>query len=128
MPATTPKYDIQVEVETQYLADRSDPAQNHYVFAYTITICNVGSMGAQLLSRRWVINDANGTTEHVQGDGVVGETPYIEPGEFFRYTSGTHIETPVGSMHGSYLMVADDSVEFNAEIPEFALSAAAVLH
>ncbi len=128
MPAPTSKYDIQVEVETQYLADRSDPAQNHYVFAYTITIYNVGSMGAQLLSRRWIINDANGTTEQVQGDGVVGETPYIEPGEFFRYTSGTHIETPVGSMCGSYLMVADDAVEFNAEIPEFVLSAAPALH
>lgn len=118
-PAT---HKIDVEVETEYLAEQSLPTQNRYVFAYTITIRNVGTMAAKLITRHWVITDANSNVQEVHGEGVVGEQPHIEPGEGFQYTSGTMLETPVGSMHGSYQMIADDGVSFDAIIPPFTLA------
>jgi len=121
-------YSIQVEVETQYVKEQSLPDQDHYVFAYTITIYNSGSMPAQLLSRHWIITDANNRVQEVKGEGVVGEQPHLKPGEQYRYTSGTMLETPVGTMRGSYKMLADDSVEFDAEIPAFTLSMPRTLH
>ena len=113
---------IDVQVETQYLPEQSLPDQNRYVFAYTITIRNVGTMAAKLMSRHWVITDANSNVQEVHGEGVVGEKPHILPGEGFQYTSGTMLETPVGSMHGSYQMVGDDGVRFDAPISAFTLA------
>ena len=121
-------YRIEVEVETQYIAEQSLPDQDHFVFAYTITIYNSGEVPAQLLRRHWVITDANNKVQEVKGEGVVGEQPYLKPGEQYRYTSGTMLETPVGSMRGSYHMIADDGVEFEAEIPPFTLSMPRILH
>ena len=123
-----PQYAIEVDVESQYIDDQSVPDQNRYVFAYTVTIHNIGDIPAQLLSRHWVITDANGKVQEVHGDGVVGEQPYLRPGEAFQYTSGTLLETPVGSMHGSYQMRADNGVAFDAEIPPFTLSLPNTLH
>jgi ApaG protein len=114
--------DIQVEVETNYIEDQSSPDNNRYVFAYTIKIRNEGETPAKLLTRHWIINDANGNVQEVHGEGVVGEQPYIGPGDFFEYTSGTIIETPVGSMHGSYQMLSEDGKPFDAAIPTFTLS------
>ena len=124
----TAKYAIEVDVITSYLADRSDPSEDHYIFAYTITMTNTGTIGAKLVTRRWFVTDANDKQQHVYGKGVVGEQPHLAPGESFRYTSGTHLNTPVGTMVGSYQMVADDGTEFEADIPRFELSAADVLH
>ena len=121
-------YSIQVEVETQYVKEQSLPDQDHYVFAYTITIHNNGSVPAQLLNRHWIITDANNRIQEVKGEGVVGEQPHLKPGEQYRYTSGTMLETPVGTMRGSYQMLADDGVEFDAEIPTFTLSMPRTLH
>lgn len=121
-------YRIDVDVETQYIAEQSLPEQDHFVFAYTITIYNSGEVPAQLLRRHWVITDANNKVQEVRGEGVVGEQPYLKPGEQYRYTSGTMLETPVGSMHGSYHLIADDGVEFEAEIPRFTLSVPRMLH
>ena len=121
-------YNIQVEVETQYVEAQSLPDQDHYVLAYTITIHNAGSIAAQLLSRHWIITDANHKVQEVKGDGVVGEQPHLKPGERYRYTSGTMLETPVGTMRGSYQLIADDGVEFDAEIPLFTLSMPRTLH
>ena len=122
------RYNIQVEVETRYMAEQSDPNRNRHVFAYTITIVNQGSVPARLLTRHWVITDAEGKVQEVRGEGVVGEQPYLKPGDGFRYTSGTILETPVGSMQGSYQMVADDGTEFDAEIPAFNLAVPNALH
>ena len=119
---------IEVSTETFYIEAQSDPEADRYVFAYRITIRNVGRVAAQLLRRHWVITDSHGKVEEVRGDGVVGEQPHLSPGEMFRYTSGAVIETPVGTMRGSYRMVADDGAEFDAEIPEFALLAPRTLH
>lgn len=121
-------YKIAIEVETDYIAEQSLPEQNRYVFSYTITIRNEGDVPARLMTRHWVINDANGKTEEVRGDGVIGEQPHMKPGEGFRYTSGTVLETPVGDMGGSYQMLADDGFEFDAEIPAFSLSVPNTLH
>ena len=121
-------YNIKVDVETQYVEEQSLPQQDRYVFAYTITIRNQGSVPAQLLSRHWIITDANNKVQEVKGEGVVGEQPHLKPGEQFRYTSGTMLETPVGSMKGTYQMIADDGVEFDAEIPVFTLSIPRTLH
>ena len=121
-------YNIQVEVETQYIEEQSLPDQDHYVFAYTITIYNAGTIAARLLSRHWIITDANNKVQEVKGDGVVGEQPHLKPGERYRYTSGTMLETPVGTMRGSYQMLADDGMEFDAEIPVFTLSMPRTLH
>lgn len=121
-------YSIQVDVETQYIAEQSLPDQEHFVFAYTITISNNGDLPAQLLRRHWVITDANNKVQEVKGEGVVGEQPHLNPGESYRYTSGTMLETPVGTMRGSYHMIADDGVEFDADIPQFTLSMPRTLH
>ncbi|HHO69036.1 MAG TPA: Co2+/Mg2+ efflux protein ApaG [Gammaproteobacteria bacterium] len=121
-------YNIEVQVETQYVEEQSLPDQDRYVFAYTITISNRGNIPARLLTRHWIITDANNKVQEVKGEGVVGEQPHLQPGEQFRYTSGTIIETPVGSMRGSYQMIADDGVEFDAQIPPFTLSIPRTLH
>jgi len=122
------RYNIGVEVTPSYVEAQSNPEEGQYVFAYTVTIRNLGSVAAQLVSRHWVITDSNGKVQEVEGQGVVGETPHLEPGEAFEYTSGTMIETPVGTMRGSYHMVADDGVEFEAEIAPFTLAIPRVLH
>jgi len=121
-------YKIQVEVETLYVEEQSLPEQDHYVFAYTITISNDGNIPARLLNRHWIITDANDKVQEVKGEGVVGDHPYLKPGEHYRYTSGTMLETPVGTMRGSYQMIADDGVEFDADIPSFTLSMPRTLH
>ncbi len=119
---------ITVEVETHYIEEQSFPDKNYFVFAYTITIRNMGQQSAQLLTRHWVITDSNHKVQEVRGDGVVGEQPILEPGEQFVYTSGTMLETSVGTMKGSYLMRADDGSNFDAPIEEFVLSTPRVLH
>jgi len=119
---------IEVGVETRYIEEQSNPEQNYYVFAYTITIQNKGGQSAQLLTRHWVITDSNQKVQEVRGDGVVGEQPLLKPGEQFVYTSGTMLETAVGTMKGSYQMLADDGSQFDAEIDEFVLSTPRVLH
>jgi ApaG protein len=122
------KYHISITVNTAYLADQSDPSSDRYVFAYTITIANTGTVAAQLISRHWIITDAENVTQEVKGLGVVGEQPLLQPGESFEYTSGTAMATPVGTMHGTYQMVAEDGNKFDAEIPVFTLSMPRVLH
>jgi len=119
---------IRVDVETRYIEDQSSPEQNYYVFAYTITIQNQGRQSAKLLTRHWVITDSNQKVQEVRGDGVVGEQPLLKPGEQFVYTSGTMLETAVGTMKGSYQMLADDGSQFDANIDEFVLSTPRVLH
>ncbi|TNF86322.1 MAG: Co2+/Mg2+ efflux protein ApaG [Gammaproteobacteria bacterium] len=119
---------IQVDVETRYVEEQSNPEQNYYVFAYTITIQNKGKQAAQLLNRHWVITDSNQKVQEVRGEGVVGEQPLLKPGEQFVYTSGTMLETAVGTMKGSYEMLADDGSRFDAPIDEFVLSTPRVLH
>ena len=119
---------IEVDVETRYIEDQSNPEQNYYVFAYTITIQNKGQQSAKLLPRHWVITDSNQKVQEVRGDGVVGEQPLLKPGEQFVYTSGTMLETDVGTMKGSYQMLADDGSHFDATIDEFVLSPPRVLH
>jgi len=124
----TDSYDIKIDVETQYIEEQSFPEQERYVFAYTITIENCGKVPAQLLRRHWVITDANNRVQEVKGEGVIDEQPHLKPGENFRYTSGTMLETPVGSMSGSYQLIADDGVEFDADIPAFTLAIPRTLH
>ena len=119
---------INVDVDTLYIESESSPVNSQYVFAYTITITNTGTEAAQLMTRHWVITDANGHIEEVRGDGVVGEQPYLKPGEGFQYTSGAVLKTPVGTMSGSYQMVTDSGNNFDAEIPEFILSSPRTLH
>ncbi len=121
-------YSIDVHAESVYLPDQSDPDSERYAFAYTITISNTGTIAAKLLSRHWVITDAEGQIQEVNGDGVVGQQPHLQPGEQFQYTSGTLIETPVGSMRGEYFMRADDGNEFEASIPAFSLAVPHILH
>lgn len=122
------KYEISVSVLTQYLPEQSDEVNDRYVFAYTITISNTGSVPAQLISRHWIIKDANNLVQEVRGVGVVGEQPLLRPQQKFKYTSGTSITTPVGTMGGTYQMVAEDGHRFDAQIPEFTLSVPRVLH
>jgi ApaG protein len=122
------RYKINIEVETDYLDDQSEPREQRYVFAYTITIRNEGEVPAKLLARHWIITDANGRVEEVRGDGVVGEQPYLKPGQGFRYSSGAVLETPVGTMQGSYQMVADDGAQFEAPVPAFRLAMPGMLH
>jgi len=119
---------VAVSTQTQYLADQSDESAGRYVFAYTITIRNSGSVAAQLISRHWIITDAQGLVQEVRGLGVVGAQPLLQPGESYEYTSGASIATPVGTMKGSYQMVASDGTRFEAPIPEFTLSIPRVLH
>mgnify|MGYP005806664843 CR=1 FL=1 len=122
------KHDIRVTAQATYLPEQSDTAQGRYVFAYTITITNKGTVAAQLVSRHWIITDADDKVQEVRGLGVIGEQPYLRPGESFEYTSGTAIATPVGAMRGSYQMVAEDGTQFDAEIPPFTLAMPRVLH
>lgn len=119
---------IRVKVETTYLDSQSDPENDRFVFAYTVTIRNEGNAPARLLSRHWIITDAGGNTQEVRGDGVVGEQPRIHPGEGFRYSSGAVLSTPVGSMRGSYRMVDDEGHEFNTPIEPFTLARPGALH
>lgn len=126
--AETKKYEIAVKVQTTYLPEQSDETLDRYVFAYTIVISNMGTVPAQLISRHWIIADGSGGVQEVRGLGVVGEQPLLKPGESFEYTSGTAISTPVGSMKGTYQMVAEDGLRFDAPIPEFILSVPRVLH
>ena len=121
-------HDIRIDIETTYVESESLPDEDRYVFAYTITIRNEGVVPAKLLSRHWVITDANGKVQEVRGEGVVGEQPHLKPGEGFQYTSGTMLETPMGTMSGSYQMVADDGSLFDAPIPEFLLTTPRTLH
>ncbi len=120
---TTPDYQFRVDVRPQYLPEQSSPAQGLYLFAYTITISNTGNVAAQLISRSWNVNDANGHTEKVKGLGVVGQQPLLQPGQSFEYTSGTRLRTPTGTMHGSYFCVAEDGEKFDVDIPMFVLDA-----
>src|SRR5512146_2879237 len=122
------KYSVAVTARSTYLPDQSDEEEDRYVFAYTIRITNNGSVSAQLVSRHWIITDANNQVQEVKGMGVVGEQPVLRPNESFEYTSGTAIATPVGTMRGSYQMMAEDGVQFDAPIPQFTLSMPRVLH
>jgi ApaG protein len=122
------RYQFSVKVEPRYLAEQSDPEEGRYLFAYTVTIRNTGEVTAQLVSRHWIITDADGHIEEVRGPGVVGEQPVLRPGEAFQYTSGCPLETPVGSMHGSYQCIAEDGTAFETPIGEFVLSMPRTLH
>ena len=122
------KYAVSVSTETRYVADQSNEAKDRFVFTYTVTIHNSGTIPAQLISRHWVITDAHNHVQEVRGLGVVGAQPLLKPGENFEYTSGTALATPVGTMRGSYQMVAEDGTQFDAAIPEFTLSVPRVLH
>lgn len=122
------KYHITVAPRATYISDQSDTEAERYAFAYTITITNTGEVPARLVSRHWVITDANNMVQEVKGDGVVGAQPRLKPGESFEYTSGSLLPTPVGTMRGTYQMVAEDGTHFDAPIPEFTLSAPRVLH
>ena len=120
--------DIRVQVATSYIDEQSEPDADRYVFAYTITISNDGDVAARLISRHWIITDANGKVQEVNGDGVVGEQPHLGPGESFRYSSGAVLDTPVGSMQGSYRMQTDDGFGFDAPIAPFTLAVPGMLH
>lgn len=124
----TADYSLEIRIATSFLDEESVPEKDRYVFAYTISIRNLGRLPAQLLSRHWVITDANGRVEEVRGDGVVGEQPRLEPGEEFTYSSGAVLQTAVGTMEGSYDMVGDDGTRFDAPIPPFTLSVPRTLH
>ena len=117
------KYQFRVEVSPRYLAEQSAPEQGLYMFSYTVKIANVGALPAQLISRTWNVNDANGHTERIKGLGVVGQQPLLKPGEVFEYTSGTRLRTPTGTMHGSFFCVAEDGEKFDTDIPMFVLDA-----
>jgi len=121
-------YTIDVQVETRFVPDQSKPHDNRYVFAYTVTLHNAGDMPARLLTRHWVITDADGKVEEVRGEGVVGDQPWIRPGDRYQYSSGAVLDTAVGTMRGSYQMLADDGTRFDAPIPPFTLSIPRTLH
>ncbi len=123
-----PRYQIDVSVTTQYLAGQSQPEQNRYAFAYTVTIHNQGQQPAKLLSRHWIITDGDGRVQEVRGAGVVGQQPHLAPGASHTYSSSTVITTPVGTMQGSYQMLADDGKRFDAEIAPFRLAVPGALH
>ena len=119
---------IQVIVQTRYIEEQSRPEQDYFVYSYTVTLINKGDQPARLLSRHWVITDSNQRVQEVRGEGVVGEKPYLKPGEQYTYSSGTMLETEVGTMRGSYQMIGDDGEQFDAAIDEFVLAPARVLH
>lgn len=119
---------IDVQVETDYMESQSQPDEQRFVFSYTVTIRNEGSVPARLMNRHWIITDANGKVQEVRGEGVVGEQPHLKPGETFRYTSGTVLDTPVGSMQGTYDMVDNLGNHFDAMIPPFSLARPGSLH
>ena len=122
------RYQFEVTASAQYVAEQSTPEKERYTFAYTITLENVGTVAAQLISRHWLITDGNGNVQEVRGLGVVGDQPLLQPGEKYEYTSGCQLDTPVGIMRGSYQMVAEDGTAFEAEIPAFTLAIPRVLH
>jgi ApaG protein len=122
------EYRIQIAVQVKYLADQSDEAENRFVFTYTITITNQGEQTVQLISRHWIITDANHHIQEVRGKGVVGEQPVLKQGQSFEYTSGTVLATQVGTMSGTYQMLPENGVEFSVAIPQFVLSVPRVLH
>jgi ApaG protein len=122
------KNKIIVEATPFFIEAQSSPDENRYVFAYTITITNAGEIPAKLLQRHWLITDSDGNIQEVRGDGVIGENPYLKPGESFRYTSGAMIATPVGVMQGDYTMHSDDGDNFRADVPPFTLSIPRTLH
>ena len=126
--AESRKYQVSVSAIPQFIADQSDPATERYVFAYTITIENVGTVPAQLISRHWIITDGNSRIQEVRGLGVIGQQPLLNPGETFEYTSGCQLDTPVGTMRGTFQMTAEDGTQFDAIIAEFTLSIPRVLH
>lgn len=126
--AEAKKYAIDVQVATEYLPEQSDPETGRHVFAYTITLTNAGNVPAQLISRHWIITDADERVQEVRGLGVVGQQPLLQPGQSFEYSSGTALATPVGTMKGSYQMTAEDGQQFEAPIPEFVLSMPRILH
>ncbi len=128
MSTLSNNYDLNVGVKTEFLSEQSDPSRNRYVFAYRITITNSGLHSAQIINRQWIITDGDGKIQEVSGEGIVGQQPIIEPGQQHQYTSGTVLETQVGSMRGSYGMVAADGHEFPAPIPAFTLSYPNALH
>ena len=119
---------INIEILPAYIAEQSDPSNDHYVFSYTVTIRNEGKKPARLLTRHWVITDGDGQVQEVRGEGVIGKQPHLSPGEYFKYTSGTFMNTPVGTMRGSYQMVTDSGETFEADIPSFTLAAPNTLH
>ena len=125
---SAPNYKIDVAAASFYLPEQSDEDSSRYLFGYTIKVTNKGSVAAQLISRHWIITDSNGRIQEVRGEGVVGEQPKLEPGAMFEYTSSASLDTPVGTMRGSYQMVAEDGTRFEAEIPQFTLSIPRVLH
>lgn len=125
---TEQRYEIAVKVETTFIPDQSDVKASSYVFSYTIKITNIGKVAAQLISRHWVITDADNQVQEVRGLGVVGEQPLLEPNASFEYTSGTMLNTPVGVMRGSYFFTAVDGTQFEVPIPSFTLSMPRVLH
>lgn len=126
--AEAKKYSIEVRVQTQYLPEQSEPAAGRHVFSYAVDIVNTGTVAAQLISRHWLITDADGLVQEVRGLGVVGHQPLLQPGQTFEYASGCSLATPVGTMKGSYQMTAEDGVQFEATIPEFVLSMPRTLH
>ncbi len=126
--STAKIYQIRVNAVSEYLAEQSDPSVERFVFAYTITLENTGTVSAQLLSRHWIITDGNEEVQEVKGQGVVGQQPHLAPGEQYEYSSGSTLSTPVGTMRGFYQMVAEDGTRFEAEIPEFALTVPQALH
>lgn len=126
--STSETYRIEVEAVAEYIEAQSNPDDDHYVFAYNITIRNTGTVAAKLISRHWIITDGTGQVQEVHGQGVVGEQPLLAPGETFRYTSGSVLETAVGTMQGSYQMEAVDGHRFSADIPAFVLAMPRVLH
>ena len=128
MNIDTQHNDIRVDVETAYVPAQSDPGQNRFVFSYTITIRNQGGVPAKLLTRHWIITDANGKVQEVRGEGVVGEQPHIKPGEGFRYSSGAVLETPVGAMQGAYHLINDQGESFEAPIAPFRLAVPGMLN
>ena len=122
------KYNIDVSVKTEYLADNSDVDNDQYAFAYMVTIHNVGMVGGQIVSRHWLITDSNDNLHEIRGDGVVGEQPFLKPGETYKYTSNALLETPVGTMSGAYTVLAEDGTQFDAPIKQFTLSIPRMLH
>lgn len=121
-------YNIQVQVETEFLEHQSEPEANYFVFSYIITLHNYGTLAAKLIARHWIITDGNGVKKEVHGKGVVGEHPHLQPGESYSYTSGAIIQTPVGSMQGTYHMQADDGTRFESVIPPFRLAIHELVH
>ena len=124
----SPRHNIQVSVETEFLADQSDVDNQRWVFAYHITSRNEGTVSARLLTRHWVVTDGEERVQEVHGEGVIGEQPHIAPGQAFSYTSGAILETEVGSMRGSYQMIAEDGTHFDAQVPMFTLAVPHALH